>query len=130
MIIEEYRAEPGSGKRRAIVFYIDKGSGFLIYLKWWIFAWKKIELNSEKEAFDIILFTHPLMVGLLPTECQLIPSDFDPEERSEGRCLYRELRPLSERNLKYDNYLNSQECLFNNQTSTFLGINLRLTTFN
>ena len=110
------------GNRRAIVFYVDKGSGFLAYLKWWIFAWKKIELDSEKEAFDLILFTHPQSVGLLPAECRLIEEDFDPENTGPGRCLYRELRPISERNLKYDNYLNSQECLFNKETSIFLGI--------
>ncbi|XP_023344979.1 uncharacterized protein LOC111714162 [Eurytemora carolleeae] len=27
-------------KRRAVVFYLDKGTGFLAFLKWWILAWK------------------------------------------------------------------------------------------
>jgi len=107
------------GSRRAVVFYVDKGSGFLAYLKWWMFTWKKIGLNVEEEAFDIILLTHPKSVGKLPKECKKIEDNFDPDLPGPGQCLFKELLPISERDHKYDNYLNSQECLFNN-ASMFL----------
>jgi len=109
-----------SGTRRAIVFYVDKGNGFLAYLKWWLYAWKLIGLNDSTQAFDIILFTHPSSIQKLPKECSEIEDDFDPKAPGGGRCLYRELVPLSERDFRYDNYLNSQECLFNEETSKFL----------
>jgi hypothetical protein len=35
-----------SGARRAVVFYVDEGSGFLKYLTWWLYAWNAIGLNS------------------------------------------------------------------------------------
>ena len=35
-------------------------------------------------------------------------------------CLFRELVPFSERNIKFYNHLNSLECLYNNQTSAVL----------
>ena len=47
------------GNRRAVVFYVDKGERNLGYIPWWTFTWKQIGLDSEKEAFDIILMTHP-----------------------------------------------------------------------
>lgn len=103
-----------SGSRRAVVFYVDKGSGFLAYLTWWLYTWAKIGLDSEKEAFDIVLLTHPKSVSKLPSDCHVIEDSFDPGLAvGPGRCLYKPLVPLSERNYKYDNYLNSQECLFN-----------------
>lgn len=47
------------GTRRAVVFYIPPGEGFLLFLKWWIYTWKAIELNALEQAFDIVLMTHP-----------------------------------------------------------------------
>jgi hypothetical protein len=39
---------PADGtSRRAVVFYVDKGSGFLAYLTWWLYTWRTIRLNSE-----------------------------------------------------------------------------------
>jgi hypothetical protein len=35
-----------SGARRAVVFYVDEGSGFLKYLTWWLYSWNAIGLNS------------------------------------------------------------------------------------
>ncbi|XP_023347016.1 uncharacterized protein LOC111715856 isoform X1 [Eurytemora carolleeae] len=49
----EYKQD-NKEKRRAVVFYLDKGTGFLAYLNWWILAWKLLGLNSEKERFDIV----------------------------------------------------------------------------
>jgi len=107
------------GSRRAVVFYVDKGSDFLAYLKWWIFTWKMIGLNTEEEAFDIVLLIHPEAVHNLPDECKKIEESFNPELPGPGQCLFKELIPISERDHKYDKYLNSQECLFNN-ASRFL----------
>lgn len=109
-----------SGSRRAVVFYVDKTDGFLAYLNWWLYSWKLIGLNASSQAFDIILFTHPESVNKLPEECKEISESFNPEAPGPGLCLYRKLKPLSERNFKYDNYLNSQECLSNRNTSQFL----------
>ena len=39
-----------AGSRRAVVFYLDKGAGFLTYLTWWLHAWKTIGLDSEEEV--------------------------------------------------------------------------------
>jgi len=121
--IDEYNKtvafEKEVGTRRAVVFYVDKGSGFLAYLKWWMFTWKKIGLDAEEEAFDIILLTHPKSISKLPKECKKIEESFDPESPGPGQCLFKELLPISERDHKYDNYLNSQECLFN-EASSFL----------
>ena len=54
------------GRRRAIVFYVDKGSGFLSYLTWWLFAWRQLGLDGREESFDVILLTHPASVDKLP----------------------------------------------------------------
>ena len=71
-----------------------------------------IGLDSEAEAFDIILITHPASVEKLPKvgmidkqrhrpivchhqECIEVPEDFDPQSEGPGRCLWRELTPLS-----------------------------------
>ena len=69
---------------------------------------------------DVVLFTHPASVARLPADCVRVTEEFDPEAAGPGQCLYRELVPLSERNAKYDSYLNSQECMFNADTSGFL----------
>jgi hypothetical protein len=101
------------GTRRAVVFYVDRGSGFLDSLRWWLFTWQAIELDSARAAFDIVLMVHPASVALLPAACQPPPPGWEPRAPGPGRCLWRELVPLSERDHRYDSYLNSQECLFN-----------------
>ena len=108
------------GSRRAAVFYLDKGSEPLAYLRWWLYAWRLAGLDTADQALDLVLFTHPASVSRLPAECSNITAEFDPEAAGPGRCLYRALVPLSERNPKYDHYLNSQECLANPDTSGFL----------
>ena len=107
-----------SGHRRAVVFYLDRDRESLVFLTWWIHAWKLTGLNTE--SFDLIVFSHPQAVQSLASECQEIRADFDPSFLGAGRCLYRELVPFSERNIKYYNHLNSLECLYNKETSTFL----------
>ena len=48
-----------SGHRRAAVLYVDRGSGFLPYISWWLHAWKLSGLNTSSEMFDLVIFTHP-----------------------------------------------------------------------
>ena len=108
------------GSRRAVVFYVDQGTGFLAYLRWWLYAWRLAGLDTPQQAMDVVLFTHPESVARLPADCVRVTEEFDPEAAGPGQCLYRELVPLSERNAKYDSYLNSQECMFNADTSGFL----------
>ena len=76
----------------------------------WLYSWHMIGLDSEVEAFDIILITHPISVKKLPKvrtidkqrpiirnqqECVEVPLDFDPQSAGPGQCLWRELTPLS-----------------------------------
>ena len=76
----------------------------------WLYSWHMIGLDSEVEAFDIILLTHPVSVKKLPKvrtidkqgpiirnqqECVEVPLDFDPRSAGPGQCLWRELTPLS-----------------------------------
>jgi len=78
--------------------------------------------SLSAEAFDIILMTHPTSVSKLPAVCQPMPADFDPRTAADlpGRCLYRELVGISERDHRFDGYLNSQECLVNEAAAAFL----------
>ena len=113
-VLEEIRELNSSGElgrergsRRAAVFYLDQGTGFLAYLRWWLYAWRLAGLDTADQALDLVLFTHPSSVARLPAECSNITEEFDPEAAGPGRCLYRALVPLSERSSKYDGYLNS-----------------------
>ena len=116
--IGEFRRK--AGHRRAAVFYVDKSKkAGLPYISWWLHAWKLSGLNTSSEMFDLVLFCHPEAVRFLPGECREM-KEKDPDFRGPGRCLYRELLPFSERNIKVYNHLNSLECLYNNQTSTLL----------
>ena len=115
--IERGEMDKIEGNRRAVVFYVDKGKGFLKYLTWWLFTWRKIGLDAVEEAFDIILMTHPSSVPHLPVECSRLPANFSTTVSGVGRCLYQELVGISYRDHRYDSYLNSQECLFNRVAS-------------
>lgn len=128
LVLEEIAAAERSGEltavtgsRRAVVFYLDGGSGFLSYLTWWLFTWKAIGLDAAEEEFDIILMAHPDSIDKLPPTCQALPPDFDPRKiEGPGRCLYRIMVGIAERDHRYDHYLNSQECLVNKEQSGFL----------
>ena len=126
-VLEEIRELNSSGElgrargsRRAAVFYLDQGTGFLAYLRWWLYAWRLAGLDTADQAMDVVLFTHPASVARLPADCVRVTEQFDPGAAGPGQCLYRALVPLSERNPKYDHYLNSQECLANPAASGFL----------
>ena len=62
------RATPDRG-RRAAVFYLDRGSGSLAMVRWWLHAWRLIGLDQEAEQFDLVL-QPPLALGGL----QLCPA--------------------------------------------------------
>ena len=66
----------GSERRRAAVFYVDTGDSVMDYVRWWIYTWTEIGLDSVDEAFDIVMMTHPAMVSKLPSHCKLITSDW------------------------------------------------------
>ena len=53
--------DPAEGSsRRAVVFYVDKGSGFLSYLTWWMYTWRTIGLNAEGSRSGV--FSHTFLV--------------------------------------------------------------------
>ena len=75
--------------RRAAVFYVDKGKGAIASVKWWIYSWKFIGLNTAEEAFDLVMMTHPLAIENLPEECKEVKEGFHPNYRQPGECLYK-----------------------------------------
>ncbi|XP_023336579.1 uncharacterized protein LOC111707669 isoform X2 [Eurytemora carolleeae] len=98
-------------KRRAAVFYLDKGTGPLAFVNWWLLAWKLLGLNSKKERFDIVLFTHPDSIPHLPKECKEYRDNVK-DLKGVGKCLFVPLYGISYRdNNRYDSYVNSQYCL-------------------
>ena len=111
------------GSRRAAVFYLDRDPASLAQLRWWLYAWHQAGLDTADQALDLVVFTHPLAVARLPEECGLVTDNFDPGAEAlqgPGLCVYKELLPLSERNPKYYNHLNSLECLASPNVSEFL----------
>ena len=78
------------GARRAVVFYLDRGTGGMASLLWWIQAWKFIGLNRMEEGFDIVIMAHPGAVENIPEECQEIGEDFLPRYGEAGECIYKQ----------------------------------------
>ena len=115
-------------RRRAAVFYMDKGKGAIPSIKWWLYAWQFIGLNSSEEAFDIVIMAHPEAVRNIPAECREVEEDFTPHHGQAGECLYRVYvgenkeclaiyqdiyyTGIAYRDNSFDSYMNSQECLF------------------
>ena len=105
----------------------------------WLYSWHMIGLDSEEEAFDIILITHPASVEKLPKVENIEEKDlltirsalryqrtltlglpdlanaFGGSSPLSQVLFPMSIQPpgLSERDHRYDRYLNSQECLFN-----------------
>ena len=105
------------------MFYLDRDPASLAQLRWWLYAWHQAGLDTADQALDLVVFTHPLAVAQLPEECGLVTDNFDPGAETlqgPGLCVYKELLPLSERNPKYYNHLNSLECLASPNVSLFL----------
>ena len=80
-----YRGE----KRRAVVFYLDRGTSGLASLLWWIQAWEFIGLSDKEEEFDIVIMVHPEAVPNIPTKCSEISKDFVPSYGEAGQCIYK-----------------------------------------
>ena len=76
-------------KRRAAVFYMDKGRGAIPSIKWWLYAWQFIGLNSSEEAFDIVVMVHPESVKNIPDTCREVEDGFIPSYGKPGECLYK-----------------------------------------
>jgi len=98
-------------KRRAAVFYVDKGESSMSSVRWWIYTWRFIGLDAAEEGFDLVMMVHPKAVRDLPEECREIQSEFSPSYGQPGECLYKPYIGIAYRDKSYDGYMNSQECL-------------------
>lgn len=103
------------GERRAMVSYIDS-SGYLgnttftAELKWWIYAWKAVGLDTAEAAFDVVLFVHPDVIknGQLLEVCEPVADVH--HYTGPGRCLMIPHIGISHRDASYQIWLNSIEC--------------------
>jgi hypothetical protein len=102
--------------RRAVVFYIDACSDdkttFMQQLRWWLYAWHAIGLDSAEAAFDVVVFAHPTALAHLPAECARIPEDASQLVMAgtmAGRCLVQPLVGIEERRpeANYDKSMNT-----------------------
>ena len=112
MALHEYDKEVAGQRRRAAVFYVDRGASGLAMVKWWLYTWKWIGLDTAEQGFDLVMMTHPAMVERLPSECVRVEDNFRVNYTSPGQCLYRPYLGVAYRDKSYDGYMNSQECLF------------------
>ena len=80
--------------------------------RWWLAAWRLIGLDSAEERFDLVFMTHPANVANLPSDCHLVTESFSLNYTVPGQCLYRPYLGIAHRDKTYDNYMNSQECLY------------------
>ena len=110
--LHEFDKKGAEGRRRAAVFYLDKGKGGITMVNWWIFTWRFIGLDTAEEGFDLVFMTHPANVENLPSDCELVTDRFTVSVSSPGRCLYRPYLGIAYRDKSYDPYMNSQECLY------------------
>ena len=76
-------------KRRAAVFYVDKGKGAISYVRWWVYSWRFIGLDTAEEAFDLVMMVHPLAIENLPEDCKEVTEGFHPNYGNPGECLYK-----------------------------------------
>ena len=110
--LHEFDKTEARERRRAAVFYLDKGAGGVTMAKWWIFTWRFIGLDTAQEGFDLVFMTHPANVDNLPEDCHLVTDGYKINFTSPGQCLFRPYLGIAYRDKSYDPYLNSQECLF------------------
>jgi len=111
-LLHEFDKKDPAKRRRAAVFYVDKGKSGINMVHWWLFTWKFIGLNSASQAFDLVMLTHPAAVSKLPDECILVEDSFKIDFTSKGKCLYKPYLGIAYRDKTYDPYMNSQECLY------------------
>ena len=110
-LLHEFDKKDPDKRRRAAVFYVDKGDEFLEMVKWWIYTWRFIGLDSVDQGFDLVMFTHPKHVSKLPRDCVLVAENYRINVTSPGQCLYKPYLGVAYRDKTYDGYMNSQECL-------------------
>ena len=110
--LHQFDKKSEADRRRAAVFYVDKGNSGITMLNWWIFTWRFIGLDKPDQGFDLIMMTHPAMVKQLPDDCVLVTDEFKISYNSSGQCLYKPYLGISYRDKAYDGYMNSQECLY------------------
>ena len=111
-MLHEYDTVDTDHRRRAAVFYVDKGSSAMSQVNWWVYTWRFIGLNTQRQGFDLVMMTHPAAVSKLPKDCVLVTDDFKISHNSSGQCLYKPYLGISYRDKAYDGYMNSQECLY------------------
>ena len=51
--LHEFDKTNNDNRRRAAVFYVDKGEGGLKMIKWWIYTWKFIGLDAAEQGYHI-----------------------------------------------------------------------------
>ena len=111
-LLHEFDKKNPEKKRRAAVFYVDRGDTGLDMVKWWIYTWKFIGLDSINQGFDLLMMTHPASISKLPPDCVLVPENYHINYSSPGQCLYKPYLGIAYRDKTYDPYMNSQECLY------------------
>ena len=55
---------------------MDQGSSVVAMVKWWLYAWRFIGLDSAEQRFDLVLMTHPATVEKLPQDCELVTESY------------------------------------------------------
>ena len=111
-MLHEHDTADTARRRRAAVFYLDRGSSGLDMVRWWIYTWRFVGLDTAEQGFDLVMMTHPASVAKLPAECSLVEEGFRLNYTAAGRCLYKPYLGVAHRDKSYDPYMNSQECLF------------------
>ena len=111
-LLHEFDKKDPDKRRRAAVFYVDKGDKGLDMVRWWIYTWRFIGLDSVDQGFDLVMLTHPAAVSKLPRDCVLVSENYRINFTSPGQCLYKPYLGIAYRDKTYDPYMNSQECLY------------------
>ena len=111
-LLHEHDKPDPNKRRRAAVFYLDKGTSGVAMVRWWLKAWRFIGLDSAEQGFDLVMMTHPASVEKLPEECQLVTDSYLVNHGGPGQCLFKPYLGIAYRDKSYDPYMNSQECLY------------------
>ena len=75
-MLHEFDKKDPDKRRRAAVFYVDKGDKGLDMVRWWIYTWRFIGLDSVDQGFDLVMLTHPAAVSKLPGGCVLVSENY------------------------------------------------------
>ena len=111
-LLHEFDSKDPEKRRRAAVFYVDQGDKGLDMVRWWIYTWRFIGLDSVNQGFDLVMMTHPAAVSKLPKDCVPVSENYRINVSLPGQCLYKPYLGVAYRDKTYDPYMNSQECLY------------------